>query len=150
MEVFRITKQSFAGALTASGSANRWNVKGQQVLYTGASRSLATLELVVHKGAIVPADLYTVMVISLPDANHFYTQVQTRDLPQNWQSIAAYATLQRIGSNWVEQASSLILKVPSAVIPFEYNFIINTEHPDFAANVKLVSTEPYFWDYRLF
>lgn len=150
MEVFRIAKEQYAESLTTSGYAAKWNVNGQHVLYTGSSRSLATLELVVHRGSVVPVDLFKVMVISLPDDDHFFKQVHTRELPRNWQSIAAYATLQRLGSDWIRQSDSLVLKVPSAVIPFEYNYIINTEHPDFPANVKLVRTESYFWDYRLF
>jgi RES domain-containing protein len=57
--------------------------------------------------------------------------------------------LQRLGSEWITSQESLVLKVPSAVVPYEYNFIINTEHPEFSSKVKLVRTEEYFWDSRL-
>ncbi len=43
----------------------------------------------------------------------------------------------------------MILRVPSAVIPQEYNYIINTRHPDFLTKVKLLRIEDYFWDERL-
>ena len=46
--------------------------------------------------------------------------------------------------------NSMVLKVPSAIVPKEYNFIINTKHPDFIDKVSLVRTEDYFWDERLF
>jgi RES domain-containing protein len=62
---------------------------------------------------------------------------------------AAYAQLQKIGSTWINSLESLVLKVPSAVIPYEYNLVINTEHPEFDAKVKLVRVEEYFWDPRL-
>jgi RES domain-containing protein len=149
VEVFRISKQAFAGSLSSSGIANRWNERGQQVIYTGSSRSLSSLELIVHKGAIVPYERYSVMVISITDNDDLYKQIQLRDLPTHWRSFDAYATLQKIGSKWFADQETLVLKVPSAVIPFEYNYVINTIHPEFARNVNLVRTEPYFWDSRL-
>jgi hypothetical protein len=30
----------------------------------------------------------------------------------------------------------------------EYNMVINAEHPEFDHQVRLVRTEPYFWDGR--
>jgi RES domain-containing protein len=148
MEVFRIALEKYAGALTASGSANRWNIAGQSVLYTGASRSLSTLELVVHRSAIQPTKNYKVMVISIADEDDLVQQVQTRDLPPNWRTMGAYSELQKIGSDWYTRQETLLLKVPSSVIIQEYNFLINVTHPDFA-KVKLVREEDYFWDGRL-
>jgi len=69
---------------------------------------------------------------------------------RKWRGISAYAQLQAIGSRWYQSESSLILKVPSAVIPQEYNYVINTRHKDFRKKVKLVDSEVYFWDKRIF
>lgn len=149
MEIFRISKEVYSSALTSSGSANRWNVRGQQVIYTGSSRSLSSLELIVHKGAVVPSESYRVMVISIADDDYLYKQVQIKDLPSNWRTFAAYSILQKIGSDWIISQETLVLKVPSAVILYEYNFVINTEHPEFSNKVHLVRTEEYFWDSRL-
>lgn len=148
MEVFRITRAAHASGLVSSGSSNRWNLKGQHVVYTGSSRSLATLELVVH-GGIKPTLDYKVMVISIADDDHLITQVKINDLTTHWRSITAYADLQKIGSDWYTSQKSLILKIPSAIIPLEFNYIINTEHPEFSSKVSLVRTEDYFWDSRL-
>jgi RES domain-containing protein len=149
MEVFRICREAFAGKLAASGSANRWNLRGQHVLYTGATRSLSTLELVVHRSAIVPVEDYKVTVISIADDDSLLTRIRIKDLPENWRTFDAYSLLQGIGAEWYAEQRSLILKVPSAVIPHEYNYVINTEHPGFYRNVLLVRTEDYFWDNRL-
>lgn len=150
MEVFRISKELYSYSLSSSGSANRWNLKGQKVIYTGSSRSLSTLELVVHRNAIEPEEPYKVMVIHIPDNDNLFRQVKIADLPVNWKSMAAYSVLQQIGSNWYKQQDSLVLKIPSAVIPQEYNYLINTIHPDFEDNIRLLLTENYFWDDRLF
>jgi len=149
MEVFRISREEYSTSLSSSGSANRWNLKGQKVLYTGSSRSLSSLELIVHKGAIKPIIIYKVMVISIAEEDYLTKQIQIKNLPNNWRSFAAYSTLQNIGSEWYTAQESLVLKVPSAVIPIEYNYMINTEHPEFISKVSLIRAEDYFWDSRL-
>jgi len=149
MEVFRISRARYAHGLEASGSANRWNHRGQFVIYVGSSRSLSTLELVVHRGSIAPSDDYKVMVISIADEDYLYHQIQSTALPEQWRSFAAYSDLQEMGARWYKDQTSLVLKVPSAVIPHEFNYLINAEHPLFREKVALVRTEDYFWDSRL-
>ncbi|MBS1501465.1 MAG: RES domain-containing protein [Bacteroidetes bacterium] len=149
MEVFRIAKESFSKKLLASGSANRWNFDDQFVIYAGGSRSLSTLELTVHKGSVSPLSKYRVMVISITDEEHLYEQVKQADMPSNWRSMLAYPELQKLGSEWYLSNRSLVLKVPSAVIPMEYNYIINARHPDFDSMISLTRSEDYFWDERL-
>jgi len=148
--VFRIAKESFSDKLIASGKSNRWNLDDQYMLYAGSSRSLSSLELIVHRNAIQPVFNYRVMIISIADEENLFTNVLQSDLPRNWRGAMAYPTLQQIGSNWYHGNQSLVLKVPSAVIPKEYNYIINIVHPDFNSKVSLVRTEAYFWDERLF
>lgn len=149
MEVFRISKELYSTKLSSSGSANRWNFDREYVIYTGSSRSLSTLELIVHSGAVKPKLPYKVMVISLADYDELYKQITLKELPKNWRDLSAYSDLQKIGSHWYSSQESLILKVPSAVIPMEYNYIINTKHPEFKKHVSLVRREEYFWDKRL-
>ena len=149
MEVFRICAEPFSKSLAASGIANRWNMKGQFVIYAGSTRSLSTLELVVHKASIVPAILYKVLVISITDNDNLIKQIYTKDLPLNWRSLSTYSQSQKTGSDWYTNEETLLLKIPSAIIVNEYNYAINTTHPDFKKHVKLVRTEDYFLDLRL-
>ncbi|RYE21549.1 MAG: RES domain-containing protein [Sphingobacteriaceae bacterium] len=149
MEVYRIARENFSDKLIASGAANRWNNDNQFIIYTGSSRSLATLELVVRRRNINSMFNYRVMIISIADEEKLITAVPQNILPENWRSITAYPILQQIGSEWYKREQSLILKVPSAIISQEYNYMINTRHPDFLTNVSLVRTENYFWDERL-
>jgi RES domain-containing protein len=150
MEVFKICKEEYSGSLKSSGNANRWNLRGQNVIYSGSTRSLSTLELVVRRSSIVPVTNYKVVVISIADDDFLFKQIHINELVENWRTLAAYSTLQEIGSKWYTTQRTLILKVPSAVIPYEYNYIINTEHPDFTKYVHIVRVEDYFWDKRLF
>lgn len=149
MEVFRIAREAFADKLIASGKSNRWNLDDQFVIYTGGSRSLSSLELIVHKNAVQPSLKYKVMIISIADEETLFTNVSEKDLPENWRTAGAYPDLQLIGAKWYKEMQSLILKVPSAVIPKEHNYIINVHHPQFSSKVLLARTEDYFWDERL-
>ena len=149
MEVFRISRTGFAGRLEASGYANRWNLEGQMVIYAASSRALATLELLVNRSNIKPDEDYLMMVISLTLDEDAIRNISSNELPENWRSLRAYARLQSIGSAWYKTRKSLVLRLPSAVIPEEYNYMINTKHPDFADKVSLIRKEAYFWDQRL-
>ncbi len=150
MEVFRISMAEHAGGLFASGSPNRWNKRGQFVIYAGSSRALSTLELIVHQAYIIPTAKYKVMVISIPEDKRFIREIRLNELPRDWRTMAAYPFLQEIGSAWYESRKTLMLKVPSVIIPNESNYIINTRHPDFQQKVHLEKTENFFWDKRLF
>ena len=150
MEIFRICATVYAGALTSSGRANRWNSDGRFVIYAGSSRSLSTLESIVHKSSIRSTAPYRVVVISISDDDRLVKQIHINQLPGDWRTIFAYPKLQAIGDKWYDNQETLILKVPSVIIEQEYNYVINTEHPDYAANVQRVRDEDYFFDSRLF
>ncbi|MCO6499350.1 MAG: RES family NAD+ phosphorylase [Vicingus serpentipes] len=150
MEVFRLAKTKHTKTLSASGVAARWNKDNQFVLYTGATRSLTTLELIVHRNSISAVD-YKIMTISISDDEALYSRVSINRLPPNWKNVSAYNELQKIGDDWYSNKKSLILQVPSVIIPQEFNYIINIYHPDFSPEtVSLVRAEDYFWDDRLF
>jgi len=149
MEVFRICRELYSDRIIASGIANRWNLRGQFVVYAGSSRSLSTLELVVHRSGIASDDNYKVMVISIPDDESQVSQIRVNELPANLRTMEVFATLQQIGAKWYNEQRTLLLKVPSVIIPYEYNYVINTEHPDFKRDVVLARIEDYYWDNRL-
>jgi len=148
MEVFKICKEKYARSLTASGAANRWNKKDEFVIYTGSSRALSTLETVVHRSGINFSSPYKLLTISITDKTQI-KEIDIKDLPGNWKTIEAYVELQEIGSNWYNSLESLILKVPSAIISQEHNYIINKKHPQFTKSIVLKSSEDFVWDKRL-
>jgi RES domain-containing protein len=149
MEVYRITRTPFSHALKASGIAGRWNKDREEVLYASASRSLASLEMLVHQGKQKPHLSFRMMVISLPEKASFVRTISMDELPRNWRKLSAYARLQDLGSAWYNSFETPILKVPSVVIPQEFNYIIHTQHPDVALRVSLMRTESFYWDDRL-
>jgi RES domain-containing protein len=149
MEVFRLSSKKYSHQLIASGRAARWNRTNQMVIYTDSSRALSTLEMVVHKN-IHSNMAYEMMVIEIKNKKNTIQKISLTELPKDWRELSGYSKLQEIGSDWYLTNQSLILEVPSVIIPQETNYIINTNHPDFTSKmIKVKAREKYFWDERL-
>lgn len=147
MEVYRICLAKYAGDLFASGIRGRWNVKGSFVIYTAGSRALACLENVVHRSGEGLSDNFRTIVIDIPDDLRIET-ISADGLPANWQETKSYPVCQPLGHAWYQKRSSPVLRVPSAIIPEEFNYILNTRHPDFS-KIKIKATEDFFFDPRI-
>ncbi|MFD1872901.1 RES family NAD+ phosphorylase [Hymenobacter bucti] len=147
MEVFRISAPRYAQRLTASGVANRWNTAGQYIIYTAATASLACLENVVHRSGEGLQAPFKLMRLVIPD-QVLIEEVPAEMLPADWQQVTSYPQCQEIGSAWYQLRRSAVLKVPSAIITSEANYLLNTSHPDFE-QVKLLGTEDFIFDPRI-
>jgi RES domain-containing protein len=146
MKVFRISALKYADGLKASGIAARWNRAGQKVIYTSESRSLACLENVVHRSQKGLSGIFKTLVIEIPD----YLKIEAMEektLPEGWNKTNKYSVCQDIGSAWFAAGNTVILKVPSALVPQENNYILNTLHPDFK-NIRLIKSEEFYFDSR--
>jgi len=144
MELFRITLTVNADKLYAPGFPGRWNLEGEEVIYTSSSRSLACLENMVHRKGHGNNSKYSTMVIYAPDTSSV-TQVNLSDLPPDWNQGSDLGVCQSIGSEWFRKKESLLLRVPSAVVPDEYNFVIHTRHPEFS-EVSTINVLPFSFD----
>lgn len=147
MLVYRIAHKKYANSLFASGLEGRWNSEGKKVLYTAENISLAYLETMNYRKGLGYNDDFKIMVINLPpNSNLLFAETDT--LPKNWRDFRNYGECQIIGNEWYDAAQHLALKVPSAVVPENYNVIINTTHPDYK-NVELIEVLPFHPDERL-
>lgn len=147
--VYNIRKEKFAFELIASGVANRWNKTDEFVIYTGSSRALSILELAVHRAAINIDHSYKMLIIELSIEESDIKTIRQEELPVKWRLVKSYPALQEIGSAWYQSLETLILKIPSAVIPQEFNYLINTHHPYFKSKVHILNVEDFVWDNRL-
>ena len=147
MIVYRLSHSKYAFILRSSGAANRWNKLFQFVIYCSENISLCALELLAHTSGIRPAGEFKIMEIEI-SGKYTMNSIDTVQLPENWHQFQSYAFTQSMGSEWYESKSSLIMKVPSAIIQSEFNYIINTQHQDFIKKVKLIEIKDFFWDSR--
>ena len=148
MELFRICSEKYANKLSASGKANRWNVENQHVIYASGTRSLAALELIAHRNAIMEGITYKILTIVTPDSEKILEPINIKDLPPDWSLLENKGLTQKYGSDWYSDKRTVILKVPSAIIKEEFNFVINAEHPDFE-KIKINHVKDFVWDKRL-
>ena len=134
LTVFRLCKHAYRtqlfsgeGGLFASG---RWTPRGRPVVYTSASISLAVLEYTVNyrRRGWVPATVLGRATI--PSGVRVHT-VSVKALPANWYAADAPMELQRIGGEWLEKGETAVLKVPSAIVVEEWNYLLNPLHADF-------------------
>ncbi len=147
MLIYRITKAQYADRLVASGGAARWNSRGRFVIYTAATRALACLENVVHRSGEGLQETFRVMVIDVPDELPVET-IAPETLPPHWFDFANYGECQQLGDAWLYRGKSAVMRVPSAIIGQEWNYLLNPAHPDFAS-IALVRTEAFVFDPRI-
>ena len=149
MIVHRISNTGFSDDISGTGAkinGSRWNSKGIPVLYTSQFISLAVLEMLVNTNFKDYAIALDLMYINLPDGQSI-TSIDLNHLKNNWKDDFEYTRY--IGDQFFMQKQSLILKVPSAVIHEEYNYLANPLHEDFK-KVELVKTKSFWPDERLF
>ncbi|WP_214071695.1 RES family NAD+ phosphorylase [Mucilaginibacter sp. dw_454] len=147
MLLYRITRKDFAD-LSGTGSrlyGGRWNSEGKAAVYLASSRSLAMLEALAHLSPTnVPDDL-CLMVVDVPEN---YVELDLKLLPNTWERYDDQYALKQIGNNFLLKKEKLLLKVPSALVKQEFNFLFNPLHPK-AGEAKIISTEPFAFDSRL-
>jgi len=151
IQAWRICKPQYASsAFDGLGAANhpgRWNSKGQKLVYTADSPALALLEIMVHSSPAL-ALLYHLISCSFDES-----LVETLDpsiLPSDWKNLVDpnWKPLQQLGSEWYKSARSAVLKVPTALVPQQWNYLLNPEHPDFV-HVKTGEAVSFAPDPRL-
>ena len=151
MILFRLSKSVHANDLSGKGaetSGGRWNSKGIPLIYTSESRALCTAEIAVHTPlGNIPYD-YMLITIEIPDAIKI-THLDPETLPGDWKSYPHSHDTQLIGDNFVLRNEFLILRVPSVIVPGEFNYLLNPKHQDIKM-IKVKSVESFNFDERLF
>jgi RES domain-containing protein len=130
----------------AKRHGGRWNSPGTAVVYLAGSRSLALLELLVHLQSSRTVSSYVAIRASF--AEKLVEEFDPRSLPRGWRRHPAPEALQRLGDLWVAEARSAVLRVPSAIVPEESNYLVNPSHAGFA-RISFASPEPFQIDARL-
>ena len=106
----------------------RWHTQGHKIVYTAQNLSLASLEVFVH----LESDRVKLVAIEAKISEELnIEEIKIPSLPDNWQDTKQYSLLQQLGRDWLLSRRTPILKVPSAVVPVEHNYLFNPEHPDF-------------------
>ncbi len=149
MIVYRLSKGKYLRDLSGKGAelyGGRWNNKGTPLLYTSQSRALAFAEISMHLPlGIVPKD-YFLITIQIPDTATILTFSEA-DMPPDWRSNPPSDSTQKLGDQFAHSLAHLTLRVPSAVVPGDCNYLVNPLHP-LIQEVIIVEEEPFEFDSR--
>lgn len=149
--VYRLSKARYRdqvfsglGGLYANG---RWSRRGHLVVYASQSISLAVLEYALNyrrHGWLPPSVLARA---EIPDGVSIRA-VSPTQLPTHWREPDPPETVRDIGRDWLARGDTVCLKVPSAIVPEEWNYLLNPQHPDFR-NLIFGVAEEFYFDRRL-
>ena len=152
LDVWRLSKRRYAAEAFAGDGpriyGGRWNPVGVPMVYTSPSLSLAVLEVFVHMPKAAEPDDYVAVRAELPVDAQGMERLEMRKLPSNWKQVESPAT-QAIGAAWAQSMRSLVLMVPSVVVPGEWNVVVNPRHAD-AGQIRIVETTEFRFDARMF
>ena len=147
MILHRITTKAYANDLSGTGAmlyGGRWNRRGIRMLYTSESLSLAALEIIANiNSSQLGVNWYCIEIDFSEDLEVTFEE----KLPEGWNAFPYTSGSVAFGSDYFK-IGALCLKVPSAIIPSEYNYLLNPLHKDFH-KIKVVDVRPLILDQRL-
>ena len=149
MIVYRISKTRFSCDLSGEGArlfGGRWNNVLTPCVYTSESRALALLEFTVNVNIEdIPGGL-SITLVEIPDDG--IHEARLKDLPGDWMKVPAPSSTKEFGTRLLKSQIKPVLKIPSAIILNEFNYILNPLHPD-SKSFKIVSVEDFVYDVRI-
>jgi len=150
MFVYRISKKTHIYDLSGIGAGlygGRWNPKGINVVYTSSSIALASLEYLVHNYHLLSTTIICLAKIKIGASSLF--EYPLKKLPLGWIQLKKQYATQQIGKEFFINGVDYILKVPSAVVPGEFNLLLNPQH-EHHVNTKVVEViDPFVFDQRI-
>jgi RES domain-containing protein len=146
MNLWRIDKYASLDGEGGRLYSARWHTAGSPIVYLAASPPGALIEVLVHleiKEATAPPS-YTLLRISVPDKLH----IQSLNCPKGeaWKDDETLA--RKLGDSWLKSQRSALARVPSAIVPNTFNYLLNPLHKD-AHRLRIAETQSAIFDPRL-
>lgn len=131
---WRIVKEKHAKTAFSGEGARifegRWNSAGVRMVYCSQHLSLAALEILVHTQPVTMRGKFRVFEVRWDEA--MTSAIELKKLPKGWNTQPPTAASKSIGDEWIRSGRSVVLAVPSVIVPRERTFVLNPEHRDFA------------------
>jgi RES domain-containing protein len=132
---------SGTGGLRAGG---RWHSPGQPVVYLSENPASVLLEVCVHAAANDVPPEFTLLKVIGPEVE--IPAVAEASLPEGWQT--RFEITRHLGTDWLQSKETVLLKLPSAIVPQTANFLFNPLHRD-AVRFKIAEVLSYPFDRRI-
>lgn len=132
--IWRIEKKKYAReAFSGDGAfflGGRWNQAGTRIVYASQTLALAALEKFVHLQSDGCAISFVYFRIEVPGQVKIKA-LENNSLPAGWRESPASDAAKNLGTRWAQRRESVLLCVPSVIIPVECDYLINPQHPDY-------------------
>lgn len=148
MKLWRVSRHTDLCGIGGTLASGRWHSRGRPVVYLAEHPSLAVLEVIVNleiDRSEYPRGFFLIE-IEAPDRFPM-ASVSPADLPPDWPK--RQDITRRLGDTLLREATSALIKVPSAVVSDSWNYLLNPAHAE-AAKVKVSRVAPDPFDARLF
>ena len=145
--LWRISNHLDLGGWGGRKFSSRWTSLGRRVVYLAESPAGAMLEVLVHlkqDNEALPRT-YTLLAIAAPPP----LAVRDLDPPSRFEWRTNLASTQQMGDGWLDSAETPFARVPSAIVPRTWNYLLNPVHPE-AQHVEIVEVVKERFDNRLF
>lgn len=128
----------------------RWNHQGVSAVYLSDSLALAALEQFIHLGPAGAALEYVFFTVKIPESV-VIESLPPKQLPSQWRLEPPGIDTKDVGTKWLQGGRAALLKVPSALLPrpHGFNYLLNPQHPDFAA-LTVEKARPFSFAPRMF
>lgn len=149
MIVYRIGRTKYSNDLNGEGArlnGGRWNQKLTPCLYTSQSRSLSVLEYTVNVNIDDIPRALSMTTLEIPEND--ILKLTVADLPGDWRASPAPASTRDFGNKLLKDCEHAIIQIPSAVIPEEYNYLVNPLHPD-SRLCSILDIRDFIYDVRI-
>ncbi len=149
MNIWRISNHRDLAGTGGMRAGGRWHSAGRPIIYCAEHPASALLEILAHLEVVNLAALpdgYQLLEIDVPEAVEIES-LPTHALALKWQGDEI--STQAIGDRWLASRSAALLRVPSALVPKVWNYLVNPAHPA-AAQLRINAAARYPFDTRLF
>ena len=133
---------SLMTAFKPRGAPARWNNEGVVMAYTSEHPALAAFEILNYWEEYSSLDGYSLFSSTFETTLANVLDIQPEELLD-------LDTTRTRGDDWISSRSSVALRVPSVAIPLSFNYLLNPNHPNFYAAVRLEAHGSFAFDARV-
>ena len=144
MILWRISRHRDLSGVGGLKAAGRWHYSGHAIVYLTETPASALLEVCVHTSANDVPPEFTLLKIEGPAVE--VSAIKADDLPTDWRT--RLEVTRDLGTAWLEKNESVLLQVPSAIVPETENFLLNPSNKQ-ATEFRIVEVFSYPFDLRL-
>jgi len=146
MNLWRISNHLSLNGEGGRRAPARWHSGGSPIVYIAASPPGALIEILAHlevEDFEVPKT-YALLRIAVP--GRFRIPLLQVPIGDDWK--ADETVTRKLGDVWLKSQRSALVRVPSAILPETFNFLLNPLHP-YASRIEIANSQQAIFDPRL-